>query len=559
MILAFLLFMATQIGAPTDPLATLRDAYEKRDAEMAASAYSDDAEVIYRYRDVPEERYRGKSAIKNSFSQLFNTIDPSKPLDLNFRITTRQGSRMEGIYRLRVGRDGGTYGRFSALIAPDGRLSLDETTDAGLQDFEEAEGPVHLANDLEDLDRKYYAAMAGRYRLSDGCLLIVTRSITRLFVRNSCTQKWRGLTRMSGRHWSAGNSVIDKAAVTQYRFAPFLDGLSPHVTVTDSNGRSAMAVRADISQTEDVVFQGDDGVRLTGTLYLPLKSREDMAATVMVHGSGPQDRDGYASIIAVMADAMAAEGRAVLVYDKRGSGQSGGDGDRAGFDLLAADARAAMQLLRKRSDIDPSKVGLAGSSQAGWVIARAIELGALPHDVFLLGAAGAAISVREQNLFNTDESMRCLGLPEANRRLALAQQSAFFDFLANPKKAAALDSLTLQANRTPQLADWLFPSSAQIKRDDGSWYNILSTDYDPLPVWRKYSGRTLFLFGSTDDATPSERVASLLKNTEITTRVLPSAQHLGLVAASKCKAGLPDVDQFHPGLFTALTDFARHY
>lgn len=557
MFAALLLSLATQSPATPDPFATLREAYARRDAALAAAAYSNDAEVLYRYDGAPEERYRGSAAIQASFAILFGSLDRTELLDLNFRITERDGDRVQGLYRLSVGRGTRAYGRFTATVGPDGRFTFDESRSATRDDFEDAPGPVSFAADLEDLDREYYAAMAGRYRLPDGCLLVVTRSITRLFVRNSCTQQWRGLTRISGREWTAGNRVIDTAVVSRYRFAAVVDGASPTLSFTDSNGTTVNAVRTNGYRTEDVTFTSADGTRLAGTLYSPISSGARSAATVMIHGSGPQDRDGYASIIAVMAEALAAEGRTVLAYDKRGSGGSSGDGDRAGFDVLAADAMAAMQFLRSRSDLDPTRVGLAGSSQAGWVAARAIELGARPSDVLLLGAAGAAITVREQNLYNTEVQMRCAGITSPNRRLALAQQEAFFDFLARPSTATTLDRLTARAQAVPALTDWIFPGSHSVNRTDGSWFNVLAPDYNPLPVWRRFEGRTIMVFGTLDDATPTGNAARRLRGSNATIRVMSEAQHLGLSASDVCQAGLQNVDQFHPELFSVMREFAR--
>ncbi len=557
MFAALLLSLATQSAAPPDPFATLRDAYARRDPAMAAAAYSGDAQVLYRYDGAPEERYRGSAAIQASFASLFGSLDPTEPLDLNFRFTERDGDRVGGFYRLSVGRGTRAYGRFAATLGPDGRIIFDESRSATRDDFEDAPGPVSFAADMEDLDRGYYAALAGRYRLPDGCSLVVTRSITRLFVRNSCTQQWRGLTRVSGREWTAGNRVIDPTVVSRYRFALIVDGASPTLSFTDSNDTTVNAVRTNNYRTEDVTFTSADGTRLTGTLYSPTSSGARSAATVMIHGSGPQDRDGYASIIAVMADALAAEGRAVLAYDKRGSGGSSGDGDRAGFDVLAADAMAAMQFLRSRSGLDPTRIGLGGSSQAGWVAARAIELGAQPSDVLLLGAAGSAITVREQNLYNTDVQMRCAGITAPHRRLALAQQTAFFDFLARPSTATTLDSLTARAQAVPALTDWIFPGSRSVNRTDGSWFNVLATDYEPLPVWRRFEGRTVMLFGTLDDATPTTNAVRRLRGSNATVRVISGAQHLGLSASDVCQAGLQNVGQFHPELFSVMREFAQ--
>lgn len=554
---ATILLALTAQATPLDPFAILRDAYARRDANFAARAYVESAEVEYRYDGVPKESYIGTDAIRDLFESLFSSVSKDEALDLNFRITSKSTDSAEGFYRLRFAQKNASYGKFSVRIGPDGRLASDLSTSASRDDFEEAAGPVALAADVEDLDRDYYAAMAGRYRLPDGCTLVVTRSIVRLFVRNTCTQQWRGLTRVSGREWTAGNRAIDTTVVSRYRFSPLVGGISQSLTVMDEQGQTFQASRADLYSTQNVSFTSADGIELAGTLYLPKGVAKQRAATVMVHGSGPQDRDGFASLIAVMSDAFAAEGRVVLAYDKRGSGLSSGNGDRANFETLASDASSAMKFLAQRVEVNPVNIGLAGSSQAGWVISKTIDAGAAPADVLLLGAAGAAISVRQQNMYDTDIQMACRGISPDDRRVALAQQSAFFSFLTDPNAATRLDKLSdLAANRA-SLSDWLFPKSGAVDRSDGSWYNVLAIDYDPLPTWRKYRGRSLFLFGEFDDATPTPLAVKKLSGSKVVTRIIPAAQHLGLVAKSKCSAGLSDVSRFDPSLFRHFSEFAR--
>jgi uncharacterized protein len=53
----------------------------------------------------------------------------------------------------------------------------------------------------------------------------------------------------------------------------------------------------------------------------------------------------------------------VLVYDKRGTGESSGDWRRSSFDALAADAKAAVALLAARRDIDRTRIGVFGLSE----------------------------------------------------------------------------------------------------------------------------------------------------------------------------------------------------
>ncbi|NJO35413.1 MAG: hypothetical protein HC869_22330 [Rhodospirillales bacterium] len=179
MFAALLLTLATQSPATPDPFATLREAYARRDAALAAAATATTPKFFIVKNGAPEERYRGSAAIQASFAMLFGSLDRTEPLDLNFRITERDGDRVQGLYRLSAGRGTRAYGRFTATVGPDGRFTFDESRSATRDDFEDAPGPVSFAADRQDLDRGYYAAMAGRYRLPNGCLLVVTRSITR--------------------------------------------------------------------------------------------------------------------------------------------------------------------------------------------------------------------------------------------------------------------------------------------------------------------------------------------------------------------------------------------
>jgi alpha/beta superfamily hydrolase len=536
--------------APADPFLVLRQAYADHDAAAAAGAYSANAVVVYAYEGVPEERHVGRRAIEQSFAAFFNQFRADS-LDLNFRFAHRDARGASGIYRLRIG-DYVSYGGFDVTF--DGALfSRDVSTTADIEDFEMLPGPVLANADDEELDRGFYSWLVGRYRTEQGCDLVVTRSVVRLFVRDTCTQEWRGLTRVSGHEWTAGDRVRSDAVSATYRFTEAGDGASAWVDVT-SGGATQRATRRMPYRTEGVSFRSFDGETLTGTLYIPLNAPAQVPASVMLHGSGPQDRDGYASIIAVMSDEMAANGRMVLAYDKRGSGGSSGDGARAGFDTLARDAMAAMQFLRQRSDV--RSVGMAGSSQAGWIAATAVSLGAQPTDVFLLGAAGAALSVEEQNLYNTEVQMRCQGIARRDIRLALDQQRAFFENLRNPASAARLDALTARARQRPALADWLFPDSANTDRSAGAWYVVLDPDFDPLPIWRAYTGRAHFVFSENDDATPTAQAIRRLRGSSVQTSVLSGAQHLGLQASDVCRASLTDTSAFSPELFRQIAAFA---
>jgi uncharacterized protein len=120
----------------------------------------------------------------------------------------------------------------------------------------------------------------------------------------------------------------------------------------------------------------DDGIMLRGTISKPRWSGSPVPGIVLVHGSGPLTRND------VRGDtrALVRRGFAVLAYDKRGAGASSGFYMRASehppevlLGRLAADAAAMFDQLATDPDVDSTRLGFFGASQAGWIIPLAAE------------------------------------------------------------------------------------------------------------------------------------------------------------------------------------------
>jgi hypothetical protein len=96
--------------------------------------------------------------------------------------------------------------------------------------------------------------------------------------------------------------------------------------------------------SRDVTFVSADGTTLAGTLTVPDAAPAPLPAVVLVHGSGPMDRNetiGPNPVFLQLSNALSNAGYVVLRYDKRGVGQSGGTRDGATRPQLLADATAA--------------------------------------------------------------------------------------------------------------------------------------------------------------------------------------------------------------------------
>lgn len=142
-----------------------------------------------------------------------------------------------------------------------------------------------------------------------------------------------------------------------------------------------------------------DGATLAGTLLLPPGSGR-RAAVAYVTGSGRTTREYLPELQALLLH----NGVAVLAYDKRGVGASGGtypgeSPTESTIDQLARDAAAAARFLAARPEVDRARVGLAGHSQAGWIMPLAATRE--PAIRFLVAFSGPAVTADENDLYQS--------------------------------------------------------------------------------------------------------------------------------------------------------------
>ncbi|MFP7296773.1 alpha/beta hydrolase family protein [Neobacillus niacini] len=107
---------------------------------------------------------------------------------------------------------------------------------------------------------------------------------------------------------------------------------------------------------------------LAATLIIPEGRNVKYPLIVMVHGSGPTDRDSNAkgmpmNIFKELSEVAAKEGFASIRYDKRGVGASKGDFYETGVQDLIDDAEAALEFAKRHPKIDKENVILLGHSE----------------------------------------------------------------------------------------------------------------------------------------------------------------------------------------------------
>ncbi|MEK8034856.1 alpha/beta hydrolase [Ideonella sp. DXS29W] len=103
------------------------------------------------------------------------------------------------------------------------------------------------------------------------------------------------------------------------------------------------------------------GTAMNGVLIEPTGGESKPPLVVMVHGS-----ERTSPVGGVYGYAMAAQGISVFVYDKRGTGKSGGEYTQ-NFELLATDAANALETAHHLAAGRHGRAGFYGGSQGGWV------------------------------------------------------------------------------------------------------------------------------------------------------------------------------------------------
>ncbi|UCE65068.1 MAG: alpha/beta hydrolase [Candidatus Zixiibacteriota bacterium] len=155
---------------------------------------------------------------------------------------------------------------------------------------------------------------------------------------------------------------------------------------------------------EEVIIPSGE-IKLHGQLYLPKKPGPH-PAIVYMHGGG-NDYDMLMSAPKYYAPRLAHCGYAALIYDKRGTGESGGVFHESTYDDYISDAGHAADFLAKHEQIDLGKIGVYGGSQGG----RLAPLVATryPSVSFAISASGPIGTLADHANFNMEYALKVRG------------------------------------------------------------------------------------------------------------------------------------------------------
>lgn len=319
-------------------------------------------------------------------------------------------------------------------------------------------------------------------------------------------------------------------------------------------------------QSADVTFRNEKaGISLAGTYTLPA-DMGPFPAVVLLTGSGPEDRNetyqGHQPF-AVLADYLTRHGIAVLRFDDRGVGQSGGTLKGTTSADYTTDAQAALAWLRTQPGIRKNQVGLIGHSQGGTAAIGAAGQPGGPDFLVLLAAPGLPGDelLVQQSLalarLQTTDPAQLASTEKMQRTMTQIIQKT-------PDDTQAQGQLLLYYSAiSPQLAAQVKPQLPMLTSPD---YRHLLADRPALTLARVRCP-VLALGGSKDVQVPTTRnlaatAAGLkaAKNCDVTVQELPGLNHLFQTA----KTGAPNEyatieETFAPAALQVIGDWiTRH-
>lgn len=266
------------------------------------------------------------------------------------------------------------------------------------------------------------------------------------------------------------------------------------------------------TETEVAIGAGGEWA-LPATLTMP-KGKTSVPAVVLVHGSGPNDRDetlGGNKVFKDLAWGLASKGIAVLRYEKRTRQHGAKLGSVKNFTVneeMVDDAALAARLLMTTPNIDPKKVFVLGHSLGGYLLPR--------------------ISEREKKIAGL---ISFAGAAQPLEDIITVQYTYIFglDGKISPAEQEEIDKTKKTAAKIKALAESDRESSENYFGAPASYYLDLR-NYNPPQAARKLKQPMLILQGESDYQVTMQDFANwknaLGKKKNVTFKSYPHLTHL---------------------------------
>jgi dienelactone hydrolase len=401
------------------------------------------------------------------------------------------------------------------------------------------------------------ACNTGIYRLGDGRLVDISPS-------EGSDLRWR---LDDGR---TGRLRADRGGLSTLGWTDHPDGAAMvlpgcgakerRVEFRDPGGSTASGLAIPLVSTDTTFRSHDTG--LSGRLVLPPGS-DAVPIVVQVHGS---ERDS-AVRFNFYQRLLPAQGIGVFVYDKRGTGSSGGKYTQD-FDVLADDAAAAAAEARRMAGPRAARIGFQGASQGGWIAPLAATRTKVDFVIVDFGLAG---SVAEENRDQVVVELSRAGCSKSEL-VAAAQVADATSAIVASRFRSGFDRLDELRSRHHSEA-WFKKIHGQFAGEILKYPNWVirivgplidvgtPINYDAVAVLRRVEVPMLWVLAGDDTSAPNASTQARLKELavaglKIDAIVFPGTEH-GILEVEHAVDGSRPELRYAEGYFRTTLDYAR--
>ncbi len=391
----------------------------------------------------------------------------------------------------------------------------------------------------------------GSYRLADG-------SAVDIAPKEDGMLRWR--------RFDGSNGALRKGADGVWHstlgWTTHADGVS--VTFSDCAAGGiefkGVAGKRIVFDVKETTFESH-GVKLAGRLVMPAGTAK-VPVVVLIHGAEPDS----ALTDYFLQRMLPAEGVGAFVFDKRGTGISGGQYTQD-FSLLADDDVAAVDEARRLAGPRLTRIGFQAGSEGGWTAPMAANR---THVDFVIVCFGLAVNVMEEDQEGVELQMREKGYPREVIDQALEVARAAENLFASDFQRGfpEFDAVRAKYGKEPWYKDvrgdftWLILSHSddelRAMAKDFDWHTPVY--YDGMATLRADKTPQLWVVGGEDYEAPAEETSMRIKSLiadglPFTLAYYRNAEH-GMTLFETEPDGTRDSTIYAPGYFEMMRDFA---
>jgi pimeloyl-ACP methyl ester carboxylesterase len=217
---------------------------------------------------------------------------------------------------------------------------------------------------------------------------------------------------------------------------------------------------------------------------------------------------------------------------------------------------AWVDLLRKRSDVDPSKVGVFGFSNSAWTVTLAASRS---KDVaFLISQSMSALPPWQQERYRAETQVRLAGYPPEVVLRAVGVMDRKFQVARTGQGWDSLQ-LVLSSYSSERWLPYTNPPR-NLERLRAYWDRSFS--YDPAPALDRVMCPALFIYGSVDSNVPVDPSVAIIKramktsgNKDIVIKVFSNGRHDLIEGKDGGPVEFTRMWRFAPGYWDTMSEW----